>query len=536
MEYINETLMEKEKKNLLERVRAFEGSMGGITKQYCHLLEAKKSLTAKRDEIVSDIDNSHKAAAESLASNHTELHHQLSKIYDIQLSEIEGHIQVVEDFNERVSKILNLSLDELVNFTELLKVKNEVLADMKGLSCTMRQIENTTISERNDLILRVNPLPVQIGYLVKKIVTFTGNIPSLNKQGIPHSLTLQAIGEDNNNIQHGGVAIEASISHTHDDHTPLPTQVIDNNNGTYTLNYTPKYHTPIRVVLPNYECKINVVRSYTPMVPIPTEYPVNAHPSGVCILPGNMIAVSLQEKIVKIYDVENQQTVTDIKSNFVRPYLMTLDKDNLWVTDREAHNIQRFSLDGFKKTLQYGSKGTTNWQFLHPRGIAVHPITGHIYVSDMRNHRISVFKVTDDTLVVVGNFGKVGDGPGQFDQPAGIMFNQYDQLVVCDDRNCRLQIFDGEGQHISTYGVSANSNKGILCSPIGVAQDNYGRYVVGEFGSHLVTVLSFEGDILSCIRSGGKGIGCLSHPRGVAIDNDGFMYVADFGNKRVVRM
>ena len=357
-------------------------------------------------------------------------------------------------------------------------------------------------------------------------------------KGIEHKLLLRALNKNHKAIQHGGASVVPSISHAHDPSSPLFAEVTDNNDGTYMVRYIPMHHTPVTVSLGNdHEYTLNVVRSYTPLVAIPSEYHLPSPPYGVCSLSNNQLAITMQEKLIRIYDIEKKTVVKEIQSNFVRPYLMTVDKGSLWITDREAHNVQRYSLSDFKKTLHYGTKGKSVGSFQHPRGIAVHPTTGKVYIADMRNHRIQIFDVRDNaTLIPVGAFGSEGKDNGQFDQPAGILFNQYEQLVVCDDRNCRLQVLDGEGRHIANFGVTAGSNRGTLCSPIGIAQDNHGRYVVGEFGSHLVTILDSQGDILSCVRSVNGDIGSLSHPRGVAVDENGFIYVADFGNKRVVRL
>ncbi|KAL5463290.1 hypothetical protein EMCRGX_G032182 [Ephydatia muelleri] len=38
---------------------------------------------------------------------------------------------------------------------------------------------------------------------------------------------------------------------------------------------------------------------------------------------------------------------------------------------------------------------------------------------------------------------------------AGICFNCNQQLIVCDDHNCRLQVFDANGAYVNMLGTSA---------------------------------------------------------------------------------
>lgn len=142
---------------------------------------------------------------------------------------------------------------------------------------------------------------------------------------------------------------------------------------------------------------------------------------------------------------------------------------------------------------------------------------------------MQVFKLDGTYMAQFGSSGKL---PGLFDMPAGMCFNRSGHLVVCDDRNCRLQVFDTEGRFLNTIGVK--DQIGWLCSPIGVCCDGLGRYIVTEFGSHCISFLDPDGEFLGCVRSV-KGYGHFIHPKGVAVDAFGYVYVADSLNMRVIR-
>lgn len=69
-----------------------------------------------------------------------------------------------------------------------------------------------------------------------------------------------------------------------------------------------------------------------------------------------------------------------------------LDVDSLgrvYVADTGNHRIQVFDLNG-NFLLMWGSQGKGNLQFYFPSYVEVDP-TGRIYVSDTYNHRVQVF-------------------------------------------------------------------------------------------------------------------------------------------------
>ena len=323
--------------------------------------------------------------------------------------------------------------------------------------------------------------------------------------------------------------------------------VTDNKDGSYTVGFAPVHPgtTSLEVFfnkqpIQGSPFEFQVMRNFVNLRLESFAFPVaNGNPWGVALLGDHELAVTSSDSTVHIY-TDRGKLVETIRSNFTRPYGICSGGDStLWVTDREAHNVQKFqrSHDGdgkFRKVFQFGVRGVSPGQFSHPRGIVVHPTTGLVYVSDMKNHRVQIFAPGDPLPTYRSHFGGPGKTPGLFDLPAGLCFDRHDNLLVCDDRNGRVQVFDREGRYLRLLGATP-TRKGLLCSPISVACDMHGRSVVTEFGSHTITFLSPEGEILSCVRSLGAEFGQLVHPRGVACDPLGYVYVADHDNARIVR-
>ena len=80
------------------------------------------------------------------------------------------------------------------------------------------------------------------------------------------------------------------------------------------------------------------------------------------------------------------------------------------MVDRNNDRIQKFGIGG-NFILQWGTTGANDGQFSTPRGIAVNPTTGEVYVADTGNHRIQKFGPTGNFLT---KWGSLGSADGQF--------------------------------------------------------------------------------------------------------------------------
>jgi DNA-binding beta-propeller fold protein YncE len=86
--------------------------------------------------------------------------------------------------------------------------------------------------------------------------------------------------------------------------------------------------------------------------------------------------------------------------------------------------------------------------FNFPTNLALAP-TGELYVSDgYGNARIHKFTPEGELLL---SWGQPGSGPGQFHVPHGIAVDRHGIVYVADRENCRLQLFDPDGQFIAEW-------------------------------------------------------------------------------------
>lgn len=131
-------------------------------------------------------------------------------------------------------------------------------------------------------------------------------------------------------------------------------------------------------------------------------------------------------------------------------------------------------------------------------------------------------------------WGQRGDGKGEFYIPIGIAINQYDEVIVTDFGNSRVQKFTTESRFLVSCPVLPN--------PGGIAVDASGNWYISHFRMFRaddepkpdrISVYSPEGEFLREWGNTGTGDGEFDMPGGIAINSEGRVYVADQTNRRV---
>ena len=112
-----------------------------------------------------------------------------------------------------------------------------------------------------------------------------------------------------------------------------------------------------------------------------------------------------------------------------------------------------YDADTLKLLRKIGTTGhkhelTTPGDFSKPAGVAVDS-EGNLYVADTYNNRMEIF---DADGQFVSTFGKNGDGPGYFARPKGIAIDSDGHIWVADGMQDRVQVFNKEGQLLISFG------------------------------------------------------------------------------------
>ena len=130
------------------------------------------------------------------------------------------------------------------------------------------------------------------------------------------------------------------------------------------------------------------------------------------------------------------------------------------------------------------------------------------------------------------SFGQQGSGDGMFKYPLGVAVNDRDDIVVADESNHRVQVFDSNGTFLRSFGHKGD-NAGELSYPFGIAIDKDRNIFVAEFGNHRVQILSWEGRHLGSFGGKGSLDSQLLRPFGISLDSTGNVIVADAGNQLI---
>ena len=195
--------------------------------------------------------------------------------------------------------------------------------------------------------------------------------------------------------------------------------------------------------------------------------------------------------------------------------------DEIAVTEVGNHRVSVFNSNGVY-SRSFGRKGDQKGEFDCPAGIAVHG--DKIIVADGCNHRVQVIS---DQGEYFGQFGGKGSLDHQFQNPHGLSVNREGNIVVADRHNKSIKIFSRDGQCLQTIGADHS-----LISPYNCIQHDR-HIIVSDRSNHCVKVFDEDGKVLRKFGQKGDGDGEFNAPGGLSVDRAGHLLVCDTGNHRV---
>ena len=178
------------------------------------------------------------------------------------------------------------------------------------------------------------------------------------------------------------------------------------------------------------------------------------------------------------HEVENQ-----ITEGLVDPVGLAIDNENrfLYVADTQQDQVIVYDADTLKLLRRIGTGGKNHYltdpgNFAAPQGVAVDS-DGNLYVTDTLNDRVEIFDADGN---FISTFGKNGDGPGTFARPKGIAVDCDGHIWVADEVQDRLQVFNREGQLLTYVGLGHGNLPGQFKALVGVAIDKQNRVFTSE--------------------------------------------------------
>ena len=151
-----------------------------------------------------------------------------------------------------------------------------------------------------------------------------------------------------------------------------------------------------------------------------------------------------------------------------------------------------------KPVLCIGKQGSDEGVFKYPYEVAVND-RDEILVADQCNHRVQVF---DSYGTFLRSFGHRGENAGEFSRPVGVAINKDRYIFVADNGNNRIQIFSWEGRHLGSFGGKGSLDSQ-LCHPWGLSLDSTGNVIVADTGNKLIKIFTPDGKFV--MKIGGQG-------------------------------
>lgn len=193
------------------------------------------------------------------------------------------------------------------------------------------------------------------------------------------------------------------------------------------------------------------------------------------------------------------------------------DNDRLFVTDIGLHRVDVFKPDAHELETAFGSDVLTK-----PSSIALDTTNRFVYVVDTDKDIVDVFDA--DSFKLLRHIGTSGKKhtltvPGTFSLPVGIAVDKDGTVYVCDTFNDRVEIFDADGEFISTFGKNGDGPADFE-RPKGIAVDGDGHIWVADGAQDRVKVFNQEGRLLIYFGTHGDYPGQFMGLNGITIDKN----------------
>ena len=359
-------------------------------------------------------------------------------------------------------------------------------------------------------------------------------LPCLAKQPSTATLTLQS--QDGSPFSLPPFLISSTLSSPGDTHSVKCDITQTRQAGKYNITFTPSTRQDQLIVqvggvdIPDSPFTLPVIP--TQSNPVLTITGANG-PRGIAVCDnGDIVIAEWGTHCITIFNNEGKKvrsfgTKGTKEGQFTHPRGVAITNDgHILVTD--DHRLQKLTTDGVcVKSVGSSKSGSGRLQFNTPVGIKVHPTKGKIFVADYYNNRIQVFKndlIFTRTIVLSGN--------KQFNAPYDVALDNEGYLYVAELWNHCITKLTTEGEYITRFG-SYGSAPGRLYCPSSLAINNNLVYI-SDHENHRVTIFDTNGTFLHCFGKKGSGEGEFNGPRGIIIDTLGRLYVSDIYNRIIV--
>ncbi len=166
----------------------------------------------------------------------------------------------------------------------------------------------------------------------------------------------------------------------------------------------------------------------------------------------------------------------------------------------------------------------------------------NIFIADSSNFRVLKCTVLATCTLFAG--GEQGAGNDQLTFMTGITGDASGNIYVSDKDNFRVQVFDGDGDYLKTYGTTGipyEIDEERINSPYGVVIDTDGSIIITESEGYRLIKMDAQGSQLWTVGEAGRwgddnehfGAYWIGMEGSPAIDANHKIYVADSPNQKI---
>ena len=172
------------------------------------------------------------------------------------------------------------------------------------------------------------------------------------------------------------------------------------------------------------------------------------HPISVAFLRnGDMMVIHGDLKSRKMSVItDDGQFIEQFSKHLINPFGVFVKTDgngHVIVCDSGDCKIKVLSSDGAELLQSFSDPDS----YTGPGGVFYHH--DMFFVSYPAVHCVKVFSKEG---VFLYNIGSDGSGEGQFKRPRGLVVDAFDNLIVCDRENSRIQMFTLDGKFLTSFG------------------------------------------------------------------------------------
>ncbi|XP_022109221.1 tripartite motif-containing protein 3-like [Acanthaster planci] len=188
--------------------------------------------------------------------------------------------------------------------------------------------------------------------------------------------------------------------------------------------------------------------------------------TGICMSPTGRLYVSSPDMNAIFSSTLDGKTYYQLQtvaadSEFSPRGMACTPSGELYVSDWANHVVRVFDMSC--EIWQFGRRGSKPGEFKRPSGVALTP-DGEVIVADCYNHRIQVFDGRTGQFLRL--FGKEGSAMGDLKRPGGVAVDVKGYIAVSERLNNRVQLFTPKGQ---PFKLLSGQGQDQLNYPLGVA-------------------------------------------------------------------